>query len=68
MKKMQPEVQSDYRMKEELAGAEGLEPTTLGFGVRPFALKTNSFLSNRTKIAPLWVNELAGKAQPNPTT
>lgn len=34
MKKMQPEVQSDYRLKEELAGAEGLEPTTLGFGDR----------------------------------
>ena len=35
-----------------MAEAEGLEPTTLGFGDRPLALKTNRFLSNRAETDP----------------
>jgi len=45
-------VHLEITLSGKLAGAEGLEPTTLGFGVRPLALKTNRFLSNRTKTAP----------------
>jgi hypothetical protein len=35
---------------KRLAGVGGLEPTTLGFGVRFVPLKTNNLLSNRGKI------------------